>query len=90
MCALFFLKAHHFLQEPLSCGQVHTVCVCVEMPGCAPHELLCIHPSVLLGKNAIAVPWEDVDGALRGFLLQMHNLQCAMPDAIKGQSSTTL
>lgn len=72
------------MQEPLSCGHVQTVCLCVEMPGCAPHELLCIHPTVLLDKAATSVPWEDVDGALRGFLLQMHSLQYAMPDAIEG------
>lgn len=54
------------------------------MPGCAPHELLCIHPMVLLDKNANSVPWEEVDGVLRGFLLQMHSLQYAMPAALEG------
>jgi hypothetical protein len=72
------------LQEPLSMGHVHTVCVCVELPGCAPHELLCIHPKVLLDKNVDSVPWDKVDDALRSFLLQMHSLQFAMPEAIEG------
>lgn len=60
------------------------MCLSVEMPGCAPHELLCIHPTVLLEKHANSVPWDDVDGVLRGFLLQMHSLQYAMPEAVEG------
>jgi hypothetical protein len=77
-------RMHIVLQEPIACGHVQTVCLCIEMPGCAPHELLCIHPEVLLDANAASVPWEEVDGALRGFLLQMHSLQYAMPGAVEG------
>ena len=80
----FFYSQFSVVQEPLACGHVQTVCLAVEMPGCAPHELLCIHPTVLIEKHATSVPWEGVDGVLRGFLLQMHSLQYAMPEALEG------
>lgn len=73
------------MQEALTAGHVETICVGVQYPGCALHEMLCIHPTILLPQQTdTRPPWEEIDDALRGLLLQLQHLNFAMPPPQEG------
>lgn len=73
------------MQEAISAGHIDTICVGIQFPGCAQHEMLCIHPNILLPRQTDErPPWEDIDDALRGLLLQLHHLNFVLPPAKEG------
>ena len=76
------------MQDALLAATLASVCVAIHAPGAPPHELLTIHPRLLLPANGSAgnenVDWDAVSGALRGFLLKLHHAPAAMPPPSEG------
>eukprot|EP00892_Ulva_mutabilis_P004149 jgi/Ulvmu1/2105/UM125_0009.1 len=81
----YISEAAGSIKDALSAGHVETICVGLQCPGCALHEMLCIHPSILLPQQTdTRPPWEEIDDALRGLLLQLQHLNFAMPPPKEG------
>jgi hypothetical protein len=85
------------VQDALLAGTLATVAIALHGEGQPPHELLALHPRLLLDASHAAIAtgapgaggadWEAVSGALRGFLLQLHHAHHALPPAAEGALS---